>query len=207
MTKTPEERTHNSLPHSDAVPKSAASGSLSQNSFWVLGSGALMVSLWIGMGSFFAGYDWWVPVPLVGYFRHDIALALVLVQASVLVTLAKQQDFHPLYSRTMILLLLLGVFALPQLSTVLPKVYLHQPPQSVREKMIAQKSGPVVQHSNIISNQSEIERMIQLIQAPETRAHWTHVSVALGLPYFTLGNNAHFDHALAPHEQATHVST
>jgi hypothetical protein len=147
---------------------------------------AAVSAIWVGVGTLTAGGDTWVPVPLIGYFRYDIAALLLSVEGILMLQLVR---------RRYVMLLLLAVLAivpsiLPEGSR--PEIYLSPPPKSFRDRVYARKAGNITVHDNGISLE-ESSRLLKMVQSAQSRPQWTHISMALGLPYFIFGNSVHFD--------------
>lgn len=143
---------------------------------------AASMCAWIAVGSVSAGHTIYVPVPMIGYFRIDLAIAIIVVEMPLLCWLMLLRK-RKLFQFAVMTFLLFGLPMLPDF--VRPLVYL-VPLQS------GQYGSKVETHKSVGFSREEANTLLHDV-VWQHRDKWTHISESLALGYFKFGVSLAFD--------------
>jgi hypothetical protein len=148
------------------------------------------LAAWIGVRTVAASGQTWVPVPLIGYVREDVAVGLLAAGAVVWWILSKL----PTLLQVTLVALVLGA----PLVAEPPRVYLREPPDA--ETLRRSKSFGSTSPVQVLPGLSKDDSARIAAAAWEERRVWTKFSMSMFIGYFGFGGSLNFDAADDPSE-------
>ena len=139
--------------------------------------------LWIAIGVVSAAHSLWMPVPLFGYCRIDLAITIVTALELPIAYLTAKLSHLRRHQYLGVMFLLFGLPALPDFIRPVINQQRHLLPYS--------SYGKVATHEKIGFTRNEALELTSIIWKYSDM--WTHISDAQGLAYFNFGSSINFD--------------